>query len=82
MKRFKLSRPTVTGDAKGTVQIQIKLQDPERGGNYPKRGNIVRSLTVYEAKVSEVVETIRRQLEKRKWLSHGARQRGGSLKPR
>lgn len=62
-KRFeRATRPRNTDDDPGDVRIVVALIDPVRRGGYSKPGNILRTLTVRNAKVSEVHGMIERLL--------------------
>lgn len=61
--RFQLTRRGHnTLDDVGTIQIQVGLRD-STNPSVLRKGNIVRQLTVYDAKVSDVIEFIRQALE-------------------
>ena len=56
------SRKPAKTDARGTVIVRINLYAPGIERNYVK-GNLSRSFTLHEAKVSEVYKLIERALK-------------------
>lgn len=61
-RRWREIRRTARGDARGSVQVLVRLRaygGARTHGSTGVPGNIVRSFTVREAKVSEVVRAIR-----------------------
>lgn len=59
--RTSLEKDTLP-DAKGKVKVIIQLHDEQRAGGYAVKGNLIKSFTVYDAKVSEVFEKLRKLL--------------------
>lgn len=59
----KFQRATPRRDAESTddvgkVFVKIDLECPERGGHRHKKGNIIRTITIKDAKVSDVADAI------------------------
>lgn len=51
--------PRNTRDDRGTIKVMIVLQVRGAGGFRPSRGNIVRTFTVANAKVSQVAQRLK-----------------------